>query len=645
MSSDFQAIIKATLDTSEISKQISTLQSKLNKAQTLKIKLDLDNNSVNIKALNNLLTNTLSNTGANAGQSFAKSLNSSLNKIHLVNGSIGNVKNMLQGAGFDTKSINSITQDLNKMVLTVSKVKTSQLSNGNIKMNISGVDELGRAVSIVRTFDNETGKVVNTSKAFSQSFSSAAKEVSSSANTLKENINSIKAETLLSKVNDFMSNNKKAAKEYADELIKIQALLVDNNPDSLKEATVRFQKLKTEAKAAGLVTNKFVVSLKNTAKQLLGLTSTVAIIQRAVDVAKKMYQEVYNIDTAMTNLKKVTDETDYSYSNFLSRATKSAKELGRAISGVVIQTSEWAKLGYSLKESEELSKWSSIYANVGEVDDATAVSDMVTAMKAYDLGTSSASRIVDSFNELGNRFAVSAADLGSGLSKSASALSSAGTDMYKTLAMITGGSEITQNATEFGNFLRTASMRIRGMKGELEALGEEVDESVDSISKVQTQILNLTDGKVNIFDNAGEFRDYYDIMKDISAVVNDLTSTERASLYEILFGKMRSNQGAALIQAFQSGQVEKAYEAAVGSDGSAMAEQTKWLDSLEGKTQQLKASWQELSNTVIDSDFMKSLIDFGSTALSFLTKIIDNVGVLNTALAAVGISAFIKNFD
>lgn len=121
-------------------------------------------------------------------------------------------------------------------------------------------------------------------------------------------------------------------------------------------------------------------------------------------------------------------------------------------------------------------------------------------------------------------------------------------------------------------------------------------------------------------------------MKDISAVVNDLTSTERASLYEILFGKMRGNQGAALIQAFQSGQVEKAYEAAVGSDGSAMAEQTKWLDSLEGKTQQLKASWQELSNTVIDSDFMKSLIDFGSTALSFLTKIIDNIGVLNTAL-------------
>lgn len=119
------------------------------------------------------------------------------------------------------------------------------------------------------------------------------------------------------------------------------------------------------------------------------------------------------------------------------------------------------------------------------------------------------------------------------------------------------------------------------MKGELEELGEEVDESVDSISKVQTQILNLTGGRVNIFDDTGEFRDYYDIMLDISKVVDDLTSTERSSLYEILFGKMRGNQGAALIEAFQSGQIGKAYETALNSAGSAAEENSRWLESLE----------------------------------------------------------------
>ncbi len=51
--------------------------------------------------------------------------------------------------------------------------------------------------------------------------------------------------------------------------------------------------------------------------------------------------------------------------------------------------------------------------------------------------------IIDPLNELGNKFATSAGDLGSGLSRSASALHMAGSDIYETLAMLTGGAEIT----------------------------------------------------------------------------------------------------------------------------------------------------------------------------------------------------------
>lgn len=292
-----------------------------------------------------------------------------------------------------------------------------------------------------------------------------------------------------------------------------------------------------------------------------------------------------------------------------------------------------------------MAKLSSIYANVADVDDATAVSDMVTAMKAFNIEAGNAVNIIDPLNELGNNFATSAADLGEGLSKSASAMNAAGTDMYKTLAMLTGGAEITQDAGEFGNFLKVASMRIRGMKGELEELGEEVDESVDSISKVQTQILNLTHGKVNIFDDMGEFRDYYDIMKDIADVMDELTSTEQAALSEILFGKMRGNQGQALIQAFQSGRIEEAYNVAIGSSGSAFAEQEKYMEGLQAKVNQFKAAWQELSITVLNSDFLKGIVDAGTTLLSTLTKIIDSIGVLNTAMIGVGFAALLKNFD
>lgn len=356
-----------------------------------------------------------------------------------------------------------------------------------------------------------------------------------------------------------------------------------------------------------------------------------------------MATEVMEIDKAMVDIKKVTDESDSRYSSYLDDFKTTAKELGRSISSYVEQTASWAKLGYSLGDAEELAKISSIYANVAEVDDDTAVSDIVTALKAYNIEAENAISVTDALNELGNDFATSAGELGQGLSNSASAMENAGTDLYKTLAMLTGGAEITQDASEFGNFLKTASMRIRGMKGELEELGEEVDESVDSISKVQTQILNLTHGQVNIFDETGSFRDYYDIMKDIADVYDSLSSTDQASLSEILFGKQRGNQGSALIKAFQSGQIQKAYETALNSSGSMQAEQDKWMEGIEAKTEQLKASWQSLSETVLNSDFLGNLVEDATTLFEITEGIVENIGT-GTTLFGIGTLGFgIKN--
>ena len=79
------------------------------------------------------------------------------------------------------------------------------------------------------------------------------------------------------------------------------------------------------------------------------------------------------------------------------------------------------------------------------------------------------------------------------------------------------------------------------MKGELEELGEEVDENVESISKMQTHILNLTNGKVNIFGDDGEFRSTYEIMKDIADIWDELDSKAQADLLETVAGRFYLN--------------------------------------------------------------------------------------------------------
>ena len=77
----------------------------------------------------------------------------------------------------------------------------------------------------------------------------------------------------------------------------------------------------------------------------------------------------------------------------------------------------------------------------------------------------------------------------------------------------------------------------RLMKGELEELGEEVDDKIESVSKIQTQILNLTHGKVNIFEDDGSFKNITQIMRELAAVQGELSDTESAELLELIAGK------------------------------------------------------------------------------------------------------------
>ena len=177
------------------------------------------------------------------------------------------------------------------------------------------------------------------------------------------------------------------------------------------------------------------------------------------------------------------------------------------------------------------------------------------------------------------------------------------------------------------------------MKGKLQELGEEY-ENVNALSKIQTQILNYTG--VNIFDENDNFRDTYDILKDIAEVYDDLKSTVKADVTEILFGKMRANQGIAILQAFKSGQIEKAYEAVQNSAGTAEAEFEKWSQGIEAHLNNLTAAREAFSQSIIDDDAMKVFIDSGTIILNVLTDIIKQFGTLQTLIPIVfgALSAF-----
>ena len=453
------------------------------------------------------------------------------------------------------------------------------------------------------------------------------------------------AERGANNVATYMENNTKALKKYGEQLATLQ--------QQYKSATTEFEKsdldnqfknLQSRISAEGLTGNSMWKELTRGFKQIGQFALTYGVIQNtAMQLPSKIISAVTDVDSAMTNLYKVTDETDQRYQKFLNNAGNTSKSLGRDMSSYINQTAEWAKLGYSLSDSEQLSKLSSIYANVGEVGDETAVSDMVTAMKAFNMQASDAQKIIDSYNRLGNEFAVTSADIGEGISNSASSLATASNDFDQSVAMITGMAEITQSANEGGSALKILAMRLRGYDEETQSYTNDIEELSGKVADLTKTA--ETPGGISLFtdDTKQTYKDTYTLMEDISKIYDKLSDKNRAELLEVIAGKNRGNQIAALIQAFQSGQVQKAYEASKNSEGSAQQEQERWLNSIEAKQQQFSSQFQKLSTDVLSSDFVKGAVDFGSGFLGFLDGAIKKIGIFKTAVGTAGIAKIIKS--
>ena len=430
---------------------------------------------------------------------------------------------------------------------------------------------------------------------------------------------------LANRVLSFKENNTAMSHSLSNAFDEMYNHLISGTEISQKEfdnLETRFSKMKLEVRDFGKMGKSFTGKLKDDISNFMSWGFATGLAGQGIQTLKNMVSEVYNVDTAMTNLYKVTDETKEKYNEFLTSSSSNAQELGRSVSSLVEQSANWAKLGYNIDESKTLAETSSIYANVGEVDDDTAVADIVTSMKAYGIAAEDAIKIVDSYNKLGNEFATDAKSLGDGISNAASSLATAGNDIDQSLGMLTGMTEIMQNASEAGNALKILSMRLRGYDEETESYSNNIENLKGDIANLTKTV--KTPGGISIFSDKDKqtYKSTYQIMKEISEIWDDLTDKNRAKLTEVIAGKQRGNAISALIQAFQSGQVEKAFNASKNAAGSAMQEQERRMESLEAKTQQFQAAFQTLSNTVIDSDLLKFFVDLGTGAVNVLDGII-----------------------
>lgn len=183
-------------------------------------------------------------------------------------------------------------------------------------------------------------------------------------------------------------------------------------------------------------------------------------------------------------------------------------------------------------------------------------------------------------------------------------------------------------------------MYLRASKTEAAEAGEDVEGMANSVSELRDEILKLTGNRIDIQIDENSFKGPYQILDELSQIWDELTDVSRANILELIAGKRNSNTIVAILENFKI--ARDALTDSMNSAGSALAENEKYLDSIQGKVQKFQAAWQALSTSIVSTDLTKMVVDLARWFVEGITWMTDTLGGLSLAIGAVPLTVFIS---
>lgn len=206
------------------------------------------------------------------------------------------------------------------------------------------------------------------------------------------------------------------------------------------------------------------ISLKNEIKDLRGATDTVGYAMRTafekfpvwmaastafyapIQALQSMYQVIMEVDTQMTNLKRVMN-SDTNFDELLQGNIDLAKELGKTVTDINYAMENLAKSGdYTMQQLQALTKTATIASNVSDLSPDEMSSTLITGMSVFNIEAEKSMQIIDKMNEVDNNFATTTKDLSVGMGKAAAAANLYGVSMDELLGYITAVQEVTRDS-------------------------------------------------------------------------------------------------------------------------------------------------------------------------------------------------------
>ena len=206
----------------------------------------------------------------------------------------------------------------------------------------------------------------------------------------------------IDKINQILRENSAMSSEAKAKIKAYKQELISGNPSvSLEKIHGEIMKIVNAEELAGRAGKSFFDTLKNSgfhqlAAQMAGMFGFYDVI----NLGKEGLSVVRELNTALTEMRKVSDESLQSLKNYQNTTFDTADAVGTTAKQIQTSTADYMRLGESLDKAAESAKTANVLLNVSEFDNIEDATKSLVAMgQAYkDLDKMT---IVDKLNEVG----------------------------------------------------------------------------------------------------------------------------------------------------------------------------------------------------------------------------------------------------
>lgn len=387
-----------------------------------------------------------------------------------------------------------------------------------------------------------------------------------------------------------------------------------------------FNNLNSSVKVVNKTGNDFLTLAENAVKKVLIWAGATTLLYGSLQQIEKAVQYVRDLDKEMTNIQLVTGQSSKEIGELATQYNKLATNLSVSTLTVAKGALEWQRAGYTSAEAMKLLGESTMLATLGNMDAEKSTKTLISTLKGFGLEVSDAGDVIDKLVMLDNKYAVSVASIGDALAESSSVAKQAGVTFDELASYVAVVAAATQQSGDtVGQAFKTIMTRFTNVKA-----GAEFDNMGESINNSE-KVLNSFN--ISLRDSAKEFRPMGDVINDIAAKWEDLTTVERAQIATAAAGTRQQNYWMALMENFP--EVIRAQGLELTATGLRLERYKIYQESVAASTNRMTAAWEKLVITTINSGLVKFFIDAGTASLGAIDSMGGLVPILTDILGII----------